>query len=136
MAPSDSAAATSNGMARHGKDKACHISQFIAALQSEDPEHPKALCQLASQPCSCGYSWPSCPRILHAVALDALAECLNKADQHVNALSTALGTIRLDPACAVVSLLAWVRMGCLSPLADRLRPDRATAALLASYISC
>ncbi|SPQ22220.1 818364c0-cff4-44bf-b55e-63408245de96 [Thermothielavioides terrestris] len=101
MAPSDSAAATSNGMARHGKDKACHISQFIAALQSEDPKHPKALCQLASQPCSCGYSWPSCPRILHAVALDALAECLNKADQHVNALSTALGTIRLDPACAV-----------------------------------
>ncbi|GAB1313877.1 hypothetical protein MFIFM68171_04087 [Madurella fahalii] len=83
---------------RHGKDKSCNISQCAAAVQGRDPD---ALYQVAKGPCACGYTWPSCTRPLHIQALDALAECLEKAKQHTSALSTALSIIRLDPASAV-----------------------------------
>ncbi|KAL2175794.1 uncharacterized protein P884DRAFT_205071 [Thermothelomyces heterothallicus CBS 202.75] len=87
-----------NGKQRHGKDKSCNISQCMAALKSNDPD---ALYQVAKGPCTCGYPWPSCSIPTHAVALDALADCLFKAEQHTAALSTALATIRLDPTSAV-----------------------------------
>ncbi|KXX73115.1 Protein DIA2 [Madurella mycetomatis] len=83
---------------RHGKDKSCNISQCAAAVQSRDPD---ALYQVARGPCSCGYIWQSCTRPLHIQAVDALAGCLGKAEQHISALSTALSIIRLDPASAV-----------------------------------
>ncbi|KAK4241638.1 hypothetical protein C8A03DRAFT_30221 [Achaetomium macrosporum] len=95
MCPCDPAG---NGNARHGKDKSCNISQCIDAVRSDDCG---ALYRVAKGPCACGYSWPSCIRPEHAIALDALAECLDKAGQHVSAFSTALGIIRLDPASAV-----------------------------------
>ncbi|KAL2131833.1 hypothetical protein VTI74DRAFT_4577 [Chaetomium olivicolor] len=95
MCPCNSATSSAN---RHGKDKSCNISQCTVAVQSKDSD---ALYQVASKPCTCGYAWPSCTRPLHAVALDALAVCLVKADQIVSAFSTALSIIRLDPASAV-----------------------------------
>lgn len=118
--------------ARHGKDKSCHISQCLIALQSEDPD---ALEQVANGPCACGYPWPTCARPLHAQSLDALAECLNAAEQHVNAISTALGIIRLDPASAMVcqagqTFQTQVRMTDCSVSA------RATAELLRSSGNC
>ncbi|KAK4153205.1 hypothetical protein C8A00DRAFT_43831 [Chaetomidium leptoderma] len=87
-----------NGKTRHGKDKSCHISQCIGAVNSKDAD---ALYKVAKIPCACGYSWPSCVRPLHMMALDALAECLDKAEQHTSAISTSLAMIRLDPASAV-----------------------------------
>ncbi|KAL2018009.1 hypothetical protein VTK56DRAFT_1389 [Thermocarpiscus australiensis] len=83
-----------NGKARHGKDKSCHISQCIAAVQGD----PDTLYRVAQSPCACGYSWPSCTQHLHALALDTLAACLQRAEQYVSAFSTALSVIRLDPA--------------------------------------
>ncbi|KAJ4306116.1 hypothetical protein N0V88_000912 [Collariella sp. IMI 366227] len=88
----------SDGKARHGKDKSCHISQCITAVQGKERS---ALYQVAGRPCACGYSWPSCPRQLHALALDALADCLAKADQFVSAFSTGLSIVRLDPVSPV-----------------------------------
>ncbi|KAK3904146.1 hypothetical protein C8A05DRAFT_42725 [Staphylotrichum tortipilum] len=85
--------------ARHGKDKSCHIQQCVTALKKED--HPDALYQVAKCPCACGYSWPACPRLSHASALDTLVECLDKAEQHLSAFSTALSVIRLDPTSAI-----------------------------------
>ena len=87
--------------ARHGKDKSCHIQQCVAALKKEDD--PNALYQVAQGPCACGYSWPACARPSHALALDALAECLDKAEQHLSAFSTALSVVRLDPTSPMVS---------------------------------
>jgi hypothetical protein len=72
----------------------------MAAVKSD----PDALYQVTKGPCACGYSWPSCTRPLHVLALDALADCLDKAGQYTGAFSVALATIRLDPASAVVSL--------------------------------
>ncbi|KAK3309131.1 uncharacterized protein B0T15DRAFT_509519 [Chaetomium strumarium] len=95
MCPCDPAG---SGKTRHDKDKSCNISQCIDAVRSDNPG---ALYEVAKRPCACGYSWPSCTRIEHAIALDALAECLTKAGQHVSAFSTALSIIRLDPASAV-----------------------------------
>ncbi|KAK3301379.1 uncharacterized protein B0H64DRAFT_383357 [Chaetomium fimeti] len=86
------------GKLRHAKDKACHIAQCMLAVNSGDPF---ALYQVANTPCTCGYRWLSCTRPLHAVALDALADCLDKAGQYIAAFATALATIRLDPASAV-----------------------------------
>ncbi len=91
------------GKTRHGKEKSCHISQCVAAVRHKDPD---ALYQAAQVPCVCGYSWPACSRRLHMLALDALADCLEKGGQHVSAFSTALGMVRLDPASPVVSLEA------------------------------
>ncbi len=145
MCPCDPAG---SGKSRHGKDKACHISQCVAAATSKDPE---ALRQVARGPCACGYSWPACSRPMHVMAQDALAECLEKADQHVSAFSTALSTVRLDPASAVVSLPAgpnypkrvadWFHQGyCRSakilrrllntPLSENPTAERAAAAIL------
>lgn len=87
---------------RHGKDKSCNISQCTAAVQSRDPD---ALYQVTRGPCTCGYIWQTCTRPLHIQAVDTLAECLEKAKQHISALSTALSIIRLDPASAVVSII-------------------------------
>ncbi|KAL1842012.1 hypothetical protein VTJ49DRAFT_6178 [Mycothermus thermophilus] len=83
---------------RHPKDKSCHISQFLKALENPNLD---ILYEVAQAPCPCGYIWPSCTRPQHAVALDALAECLDKAGQHVSAFSTALSIVRLDPTSAV-----------------------------------
>ncbi|KAK4246770.1 hypothetical protein C7999DRAFT_41840 [Corynascus novoguineensis] len=95
MCPCDPAG---NGKQRHRKDKSCNILQCMAALKSNDPD---ALYRIAQGPCACGYSWQSCTLPQHAVALDALADCLFRANQYTAALSTALATIRLDPASAV-----------------------------------
>jgi hypothetical protein len=110
MCPCDPAG---SGKTRHGKDKACHISQCVAAVCLNDPE---ALRQVAQSPCACGYSWPACSRPLHVPALDALAECLEKAGQHVSAFSTALSIVRLDPASAVVSFAVIPNTEPLRPL--------------------
>lgn len=115
---------------RHGKDRSCNISQCTAAILSEDRD---ALYQVANRPCACGYAWPSCTGAPHVLALDALAECLYKAEQHVAAFSTALGIIRLDPASAVVSIFfvalpdshLWLMRQC-----------RATAASPRSFRTC
>ncbi|KAK4122508.1 hypothetical protein N657DRAFT_622045 [Parathielavia appendiculata] len=87
-----------NGKMRHGKDKSCNISQCLAAIKSKDAD---ALYRVSKVPCACGYVWPSCSHQAHLLALDALAECLEKAEQHVSAFSTALTMIRLDPTSAV-----------------------------------
>ncbi|KAL2264709.1 hypothetical protein VTJ83DRAFT_7219 [Remersonia thermophila] len=89
-----------NGAApsRHPKDKSCHISQFLKALENPNLD---ILHEVARTPCPCGYAWPSCTRPQHAVALDTLAECLEKAGQYVSAFSTALSIVRLDPASAI-----------------------------------
>lgn len=90
-----------NGKPRHPKDKSCNISQCMAAVRSKDPDR---LYRVAKSRCACDYAWPSCTRPLHARALDTLADCLSRADQHVSALSTALAVVRLDPGSAIVSL--------------------------------
>ncbi|KAK4104314.1 hypothetical protein N658DRAFT_493816 [Parathielavia hyrcaniae] len=87
-----------NGKARHPKDKSCNISQCVAAVKSKDAN---ALFDVTKVPCVCGYVWPSCSHELHLVALDALAECLEKAEQYVSAFSTALSMVRLDPTSAM-----------------------------------
>ena len=89
------------GKQRHPKDKSCHIAQCMEAVNSGEPF---ALYEVAQSLCRCGYRWPSCHRQLHAKALDALADCLDKAEQYVAAFAVALATIRLDPASAVVSV--------------------------------
>ncbi len=94
------------GQARHGKDKTCNVHQWVAALDHEDD--PDALYLVSQGPCACGYAWPGCAYPLHAVALDALAECLEKAGQHLSAFSTALSIIRLNPISSVVSFV-WTR---------------------------
>ncbi|KAK4144316.1 uncharacterized protein C8A04DRAFT_11618 [Dichotomopilus funicola] len=86
------------GKQRHGKDKSCHIIQCMEAVKTNDPA---ALRQVAECPCTCGYPWPSCNNPQHALALDQLANCLDKAKQYTAALSTALSTVRLDPTSAV-----------------------------------
>lgn len=73
----------------------------MEAVKADDPD---ALRQVAKGPCTCGYLWPSCSNPLHALALDQLASCLDKAKQYTAALSTALSIVRLDPTSAVVSL--------------------------------
>jgi hypothetical protein len=97
MCPCDPAG---NGKTRHAKDKSCNIAQCVAAIKSKDRD---ALYEVAKVPCACGFVWPSCSRQLHLLALDALAECLEKAEQFVSAFSTALSMVRLDPTSAVVS---------------------------------
>lgn len=97
MCPCDPAG---SGKTRHGKDKTCCISQCVAAVKDKDPN---ALYKVATGPCACGYTWPTCTRPLHVQSLDALAECLEKGEQYVSAFATALSIIRLDPGTAVVS---------------------------------
>jgi len=71
-------------------------------MEEDDLE---ALDNVAHGPCACGYKWPSCVLPTHALVLDALAECLDKAEQHLSAFSTALSTIRLNSRSAIVSLV-------------------------------
>ncbi|KAK3370288.1 hypothetical protein B0H63DRAFT_486672 [Podospora didyma] len=82
----------------HGKDKSCNILQCITAVQDSDPD---ALYNVVQGPCSCGFEWPSCTYPRHIETLDTMAECLEGAQAHVAAFSTALGLIRLDPASPV-----------------------------------
>ncbi|ESA42542.1 hypothetical protein NCU10476 [Neurospora crassa OR74A] len=91
----------------HGNNKACHISQCVTAVYEESPD---ALHRAATEPCSCGFVWPSCTDLFHIRAVDSLADSLDKQEKHVAAFSTALGLIRLDPAhpigyCRVARLL-------------------------------
>ncbi|KAK3403193.1 hypothetical protein B0T20DRAFT_400264 [Sordaria brevicollis] len=79
----------------HGPNKACHISQCVAAVYEESPD---ALYRAAREPCPCGFVWPSCTDVFHICGLDHLAYSLDKEGKHVAAFSTALGLIRLDPA--------------------------------------
>lgn len=118
-----------NGKQRHRKDKSCNILQCMAALKSNDPD---ALYRVAQGPCACGYSWQSCTLPQHAVALDALADCLFRANQYTAALSTALATVRLDPASAVVSLAGT----CAFKDLGLTQTDRATAVELRSSGTC
>ncbi|KAH6844995.1 hypothetical protein B0I37DRAFT_173400 [Chaetomium sp. MPI-CAGE-AT-0009] len=118
------------GKRRHAKDKSCHISQCMLAVNSDDPY---ALYEVANGPCTCGYRWPSCTRQLHAVALDALADCLDKAEQYIAAFATALATIRLDPASAVgycrgARIIRYL-LRCASPLPNSAK-GRAMAVIL------
>jgi hypothetical protein len=112
------------GKQRHAKDKSCHIAQCMGAVNSDEPF---ALYEVAQGLCTCGYRWPSCGRQLHAKALDALADCLDKAEQYVAAFATALAIIRLDPASAVVSIMGIRRRGRLLLTDGLTRSDRGTA---------
>ena len=98
-----SSSSSSSSSSSHGKDKACHISQCVKAVRElkRDDGDPDALYCVATSPCSCGFKWPACSLPLHAQAVDTLCECLEKAEKHVAAFSTALGLIRLDPASAI-----------------------------------
>jgi hypothetical protein len=100
MCPCNPAA---NQQTTHQKDTTCNISQCIAAVKSDDDD---ALDKAVRGPCGCGYSWPTCTRLLHALALDAQAERLEKMERYVGAFSSALALVRLDPASAVVSTMA------------------------------
>lgn len=105
---------------RHKKDKSCHISHFIQALDKPDPE---ILFDTAKAPCPCGYVWPSCARQQHALALDALAQCLEQADQLVSAFSTALSIINLDPTSAIgYCRVATMIHALLKNMADEMPP--------------
>jgi hypothetical protein len=105
---------------RHKKDKSCHISHFIQALDNPDPE---ILFDTAKAPCPCGYVWPSCARQQHALALDALAQCLDQADQLVSAFSTALSIINLDPTSAIgYCRVATMIHALLKNMADEMPP--------------
>ena len=95
-----------NQQAAHQKDTTCSISQCIVAVKSDDAD---ALDKAVRGPCACGYSWPTCTHSLHALALDAQAERLEKMERYVGAFSTALALVRLDPASAVVSTMAHPR---------------------------
>jgi hypothetical protein len=113
----------------HQKDTTCSISQCIAAVKSDDTD---ALDEAVRGPCACGYSWPTCTRPLHALALDAQAERLEKIERYVGAFSTALALVRLDPASAVVSTMAHPS----TSLHRLTRCNRATAVPRGSSLTC
>ncbi|KAK0670522.1 hypothetical protein QBC41DRAFT_301414 [Cercophora samala] len=83
--------------ARHGKDKSCHLKQFVNGVWSKDLD---AVYDVAKGPCSCGFVWPSCSSPEHLEALDLLTECLETEGHYISALATGLGLIRLRPTSA------------------------------------
>ncbi|KAK4178317.1 hypothetical protein QBC36DRAFT_234709 [Triangularia setosa] len=83
--------------ARHGKDKSCHLKQFVNAARSKDPD---AIYDVAKTPCSCGFAWPSCSSPKHLEVVDLLTECLETDGHYASALATGLGLVRLRPTSA------------------------------------
>ncbi|KAK0745351.1 hypothetical protein B0T21DRAFT_345419 [Apiosordaria backusii] len=83
--------------ARHGKDKSCHLKQFVNGARSKDPD---AIYDVAKTPCSCGFAWPSCSCPEHLKAVDLLTECLETDGHYASALATGLGLVRLRPSSA------------------------------------
>lgn len=86
---------------RHGKDKSCHLKQFVNGVRSKDLD---AIYDVANSPCSCGFAWPSCSSPKHLEAIDLLTESLETEGHYVSAITTGLGIIRLRPISAAVSL--------------------------------
>ncbi|KAK4201655.1 hypothetical protein QBC40DRAFT_264080 [Triangularia verruculosa] len=87
----------STKQARHGKDKSCHLKQFVNGARSKDPD---AIYEVAKTPCSCGFAWPSCSSPKHLEAVDLLTECLETDGHYASALATGLGLVRLRPSSA------------------------------------
>ncbi|KAK4679036.1 hypothetical protein QC764_200640 [Podospora pseudoanserina] len=82
---------------RHGKDKSCHLKQFVNGVRSKDLD---AIYDVANSPCSCGFAWPSCSSPKHLEAIDLLTESLETEGHYVSAITTGLGIIRLRPISA------------------------------------
>ncbi|KAK4191210.1 hypothetical protein QBC35DRAFT_24503 [Podospora australis] len=130
---------TGERQARHGKEKACQLSQYFAAIRTKKPE--TLLKVTADGRCSCGFAWPTCEQREHMELLDHLAECLLQQEQFIAALSTGLAMIGLHVSsaagyCRVAKVLRQIRIKekeLQKAAAPNPRVERSIAAILKAF---